>query len=65
MIFVSDAALEHRESLRTMDNLNKETSQLSFNCDGFLEAPDSGDKPANLFSQCKSCLLPLLHVIAV
>ena len=24
-----------------MDNLNKETSQLSFNCDGFLEAPDS------------------------
>ena len=66
---VTDAALEHMESLPTMDDLDSEPTieelgkAITEMAPG--KAPDSDGIPPDLLRQCKTCLLPLLHDILV
>ena len=66
---VIDASLKHLESLPTMNDLESEPTieELSKAITEMasLKVPSSDDIPVNLFRQCKSCLLPLLHKILV
>ena len=66
---VTDAALQHMESLPTMDDLDNEPTveELSKAITAMApwKAPGSDGIPADLLQHCKSCLLPLLHDILI
>ena len=66
---MTDAALEHMESLPTMDDLDSEPTieELSKAITEMAswKAPGSDGIPVDLLRQCKSCLLPVLHDILV
>ena len=66
---VTDAALQHMESLQTIDDLVNEPTveELSNAVTSMAPCKAAGSDriPADLLKHCKSCLLPLLHDILV
>ena len=65
----TDAALKHMENIPTMDDLETkptvEELSKAITEMAFWKAPGSDGIPADLFRQCKSYLLLLLHEILV
>ena len=66
---VTDAALQHMESLSTMDDLDNEPTVeelgKAITAMAPWKSPGSHVIPADLLQYCKSCLLPILHDILV
>ena len=67
-LFLSEYCYLHK-NLPTMDVLATEPTieelSKSITKMAYWKAPDSYGRPADLFRQCKSCLLPFLHDILV